>query len=75
MPFLPPEPLRHICPTPTIWRPFGRSLKEGTRWQCEECDEVWIIRKRRTWKFWRVEKPKPPNPPRGKGGIATRRTS
>jgi hypothetical protein len=75
MGFLPPAPPPHICDTPPI-KPFlRRALPQGTRWQCDECQEVWVIRPiaaRPVVGFWARENPKPPKAPSGAGGNPTR---
>lgn len=44
-----PEP--HECRVPSLW--FKRP---GRRWQCDDCDEIWVIRITGPWgqmhKYW-----------------------
>lgn len=76
MGFLPSKPSKHRCNLPPIYRWFRRSLPGGTRWQCDECQEVWVVRLHLSLgcgRFWAQESPKPPKPPSGGGGIVTRK--
>jgi hypothetical protein len=77
MGFLPPEPPEHRCSTPPLGGWFRRQLPAGTRWQCDECQEIWVVHLHLAigqGRYWRQENPKPPKPPSGGGGIPTRRT-
>lgn len=78
MGFLPPEPPKHRCQLPSLVRWFRGALDVGTRWQCDHCQEIWIVRPHLALgcgRFWAVENPRPPKAPSGAGGIPTRRTT
>lgn len=77
MGFLPSEPPKHRCQLPKISGLFQRTLPQGTRWQCDDCQEIWIIRPidpRPVLGHWAVENPRPPKAPSGAGGIVTKKS-
>lgn len=76
MGFLPPTPPEHRCSTPPLGGWFRRMLDVGTRWQCDDCQEIWVVRAHASLgygRFWTVENPRPPKAPSGAGGIVTRK--
>lgn len=85
MPWLEPDSEVHNCPIPDFTRGWHfkngwlrrKPLPLGSRWQCPWCRQIWVIKGTTMggllWAHW--ENKPPANAPRGKGGIATRRTS
>lgn len=89
MGFLPPErEPDHPCRPPAIRPWFRRWLEIGQRWQCDTCEQIWVVSGPNTprhpqvrWVKWRpMPKVGPgpaqgarPRPPKGTGGIVTRR--
>lgn len=84
MPWLSPDADVHDCPTPDFTRGWHfrngwlrrKPLALGSRWQCSSCRQIWVVIGGTYGLHWAHWEAKPPaNAPRGKGGIATHRTT